>query len=91
MKSKTEIMIFGHTVFNKAENDIQCPWACYLHDRVNHLGVNFYSSLKFDKHCCSESFFFFYLRAIVKFKLFLSTSDLEKAVHAFIFSRLDLL
>ncbi len=31
----------------------------------------------------------FYLRAIAKLKWFLSTSDLEKVVHAFIFSRLD--
>ncbi len=55
MKGKAEIMIFGHTVFNKAEKDIR--WVCYLQDRVNNLGVNFDSSLKFDELCCSELFF----------------------------------
>ncbi len=87
---KTEIMIFGRTVLNKAESVILGPWACYIQDRVKNLGVIFDSSLKFDnqintvvRNC------FFYLRAIAKLKSFLSTNDLENVFHAFIFSRLD--
>ncbi len=45
---KTEIMIFGRTVLNKAESVVLGPWACYIQDRVKNLGVIFDSSLKFD-------------------------------------------
>lgn len=59
MNAKQNIIIFGCSVFNKAQSDILGPWACYLQDRGKNLGVIFDSSLKFDnqiKNCGSKWF-----------------------------------
>lgn len=54
---KRQPMVFGRSVFNKAESDILGPWTCYLQDRVRNLGVIFNSSLKFGKKNCSLELF----------------------------------
>ncbi len=52
--------------------------------------MTFDSSLKFDKQIDSVvKAIFFPLRLLAKIKPFLNRSDLEKAIHAFISSRLD--
>jgi len=57
---------------------------------VKNLGVQFDSSLKFDKQINSVvKSCFYHLRSIAKVKLFLSPSDFEKIIHAFISVRLD--
>lgn len=57
---------------------------------VWNIGVLFDSDLKFDKHIYSVVISCFYhLRLIAKVKPFLSMHDLEKVIHAFVFTRLD--
>ncbi|XP_054646923.1 uncharacterized protein si:dkey-56d12.4 isoform X2 [Dunckerocampus dactyliophorus] len=57
---------------------------------VKNLGVFFDNSLKFDKQINSVvRASFFHLRLLAKVKPFLSSTDLEKEIHAFISSRLD--
>lgn len=54
------------------------------------LGVLFYPSLKFEQQINSViKSCFFYLTLLSKIKFFLSFKDLERDIHAFIFSRLD--
>ncbi len=57
---------------------------------VKNLGVQFDVSLKFYKQINSVvKSCFFHLRLLAKVKPFLSTSNFEKLIHAFIFVRLD--
>ncbi len=57
---------------------------------VKNLGVTFDNGLRFDTQVRSVvSTSFYQLRLLAKVKPFLSHQDLEKAIHAFISSRLD--
>ncbi len=61
-----------------------------LSEHVTNLGVIIDSNLNFQKHISSISkTAFYHLRNISKVRSFISLSDAEKLVHAFISSRLD--
>ncbi len=62
-----------------------------IHTHVKNLVVVFDSELKFDKQInyVVRASFFFQLRGLQKLKSFLSFSDLETVIHAFISTRLD--
>lgn len=58
--------------------------------QVKNLGIICDSALKFDKQINQVvKINFFQLRLVAKIKSFVTRKDLEKIVHAFIFSRLD--
>lgn len=57
---------------------------------LRNLGVLFGSDLKFEKQIYSEvNSCFYHLRLKSKVKPFLFMHDLEKVLHAFVFTRLD--
>lgn len=88
-ENKTEINIFGRTASSQMAIDHLGPWKGYLQDQVKNLGVIFDSSIIFDRQIKTVVRNCFYLRAIAKLKPILSVSNLEKVVHAYIFSCLD--
>ncbi len=88
-RDKTE-----HIVFGSCTSDVNAlsfgTLASYVKPVVKNLGVTSDSSLKFDQQINSVvETGFFRLRLLDKVKSFLGRRDLEKAVHAFISSRLD--
>ncbi len=88
--SKTEIILFGQ-IENLASVNVHLgPLAAHNKVAVKNLGVWFDRELKFDKQINNVvKSCFFNLRLLAKVKPFLSATDLEKLIHAFIFSRLD--
>ncbi len=89
-ESKTELILFGPSESvdtSKIELGILSPFRTH---QVKNLGIVCDSALKFDKQINEViKISFFQLRLISKIKPFLSRKDLEKVIHAFIFSRLD--
>jgi len=89
-ETKTEIIILGRTASSQTLVDQLGPWKRYPKEQVKNLGVIFDSSITFDRQIRTVvRNCFFYLRAIAKLKPILSASNLEKVLHAYIFSRLD--
>ena len=89
-ESKTEILLFGppqsipflHSQLGNLSQNVKSV--------ARNLGVMFDSSLSFNHQVTKViQSCFFQLRNIAKIKSFLSYSDLEKVIHAFIYSRLD--
>ena len=88
--SKTECILFGTSSMLNASTTDSGSLAPFLKSQVKNLGVTFDSGLNFDKQIKSVvKTSFFQLRLLGKVKPFLSRQDLEKAIHAFISSRLD--
>lgn len=88
-ESKTEFILFDASSSTKAAPDL-APLTTHLSLVVRNLGVILDSSLKLDKQVDSViRASFFQLRRLAKVKPFLSRSDLEKTIQAFISSRLD--
>ncbi len=87
-ESKTEIICFGAP---DTQNSFDLGnLAPFCKSVVKNLGVKFDSSLKFDKKINSVvKSGFFHLRSITKVKPFLSSSDFERIIHAFISVKLD--
>ena len=89
-ENKTEIIVFGAPNSVSTLNIDLGPLSSNHHSVVKNLGVVFDSPLSFVKqinNVVKNSFF--QLRIIAKMKSFLSYSDLETLIHAFITSRLD--
>ncbi|XP_032366676.1 LOW QUALITY PROTEIN: uncharacterized protein LOC116685831 [Etheostoma spectabile] len=88
--SKTECILFGSPSMSNVLTTISGTLAPLFKSHVKNLGVTFDNGLKFDKQISSVvSASFFQLRLLAKVQSFLSRQDLEKAIHAFISSRLD--
>ena len=88
--SKTECILFGSPPMSNVLTTNSGTLAPFFKSHVKNLGVIFDNRLKFDKQISSVvSTSFFQLRLLAKVKSFLSQQDLEKAIHAFISSRLD--
>ncbi len=87
-ESKTEIIWFGAP---NTQNSFDLGnLAPFCKSVVKNLGVKFDSYLKFDKQINTMvKSCFFHLRSIAKVKPFLSSSDFERIIHAFISVRLD--
>uniref|UniRef100_A0A8C6UH90 Reverse transcriptase domain-containing protein n=1 Tax=Neogobius melanostomus TaxID=47308 RepID=A0A8C6UH90_9GOBI len=91
-KDKTEILIFGNSdsnVLNNCDSAIG-PLASFCHPFARNLGVFVDNEFKFEKHInhvVKSSFF--HLKTLSKVKNYLPACDFEKAIHAFITSRLD--
>uniref|UniRef100_A0A3B1JQH4 Reverse transcriptase domain-containing protein n=1 Tax=Astyanax mexicanus TaxID=7994 RepID=A0A3B1JQH4_ASTMX len=89
-KDKTEIILFGNS--NERHR-----LAAYLDSKslkskelVRNLGVQMDSDLTFNSHVKAVTkSAFYHLKNINKIRDFLSKSDLEKLIHAFISSRID--
>lgn len=86
-QSKTECIIFGQP---DIPSDVLSRVTFPVSDTVKNLGVFLDSKLTFDKQISAVvRASFFQLRLLSKVKPFLSRHDLEKAIHAFISSRID--
>jgi len=89
-ESKTEVMLFGPSEsadLAKIELGTLSP---YLKHQVKNLGITCDSALRFDKQInLAVKTSFFQLRLVAKIKPFVAQKDLEKMVHALIFSGLD--
>ncbi len=84
MKTK-QIIIFG-----PSETVNLGPLASYNKMVVKNVGVLIDKGFKFDLQINSVvKSSFFHLRLLAKVKIFLSFKDLEKVIHAFIFSGLE--
>ncbi len=89
-EDKTEVIVFGP----KNQEVIQClnstPLADFIKTHVKDLGFVLDSELKMDRQINTVvRSCFFYLRLLAKTKPFLSTADLEKAITAIVFTRMD--
>ena len=88
--SKTECILFGTSPMSNVFTTNSGTLAPFFKPLVKNLGVTFDSGLKFDKQISSVvRTSFLQLRLLAKVKPPLSRQDLEKAIHAFISSRLD--
>ena len=90
-KSKSEIILFSppNTDTSLITNSLG-PLSSNIKPAARNLGVIFDLDLTFDKHIKTVvQSCYLQLRTISKIKPILSHSDLEKVIHAFIFSRLD--
>uniref|UniRef100_A0A3B1JMG1 Reverse transcriptase domain-containing protein n=1 Tax=Astyanax mexicanus TaxID=7994 RepID=A0A3B1JMG1_ASTMX len=89
-ESKTELIIFGTShLCNNVSNNLD-HMSSYVKSSVRNLDVVFDTDLRFAKQINSVvKSSFFQLRNIAKLKPFLSFSDLEKVIHAFISSQID--
>ena len=87
-ENKTEVLVFEHgPAFPVAQLG---PLNVNTRPFVKNLGVTFDNHFKFDKQISSVvKASFFQLRLIARIKAYIPPSDLEKVIHAFIFSRLD--
>ncbi len=82
-EDKTECIVFGNTEMSNFTAMKASPTA-------KNLGVTFDSDFRFNKQIDTVvKTSFFQLRLLAKVKQFLNRPDLEKAIHAFISSRLD--
>lgn len=88
--SKTECILFGTSPLSSTFAENSGILAPSFKTHIKNLGVMFDCRLKFDKQISSVvRTSFFQLRLLAKVKPFLNRQDLEKAIHAFISSRLD--
>ena len=86
-ESKTEYIIFGSPILH---HDLSSSTTPQVSEAIKNLGVIFDRDLNFNKQINSVvKASFFQLRLLAKVKPFLCRSDLEKAIHAFISSRID--
>uniref|UniRef100_A0A8C9YNU4 Reverse transcriptase domain-containing protein n=1 Tax=Sander lucioperca TaxID=283035 RepID=A0A8C9YNU4_SANLU len=89
-EDKTECIIFSTSGTQNGPALSLGALASYTRSAVKNLGVSFDCSMKFDKQISDVvRMSFFQLRLLAKVKPFLNRHDLEKAIHAFISSRLD--
>ena len=88
-KDKTEVMVFGAKAERiKVSAELQSAMFKTT-DKVRNLGVVMDSDLSFNSHIKTVTkSAYYHLKNISRIKG-LSQQDLEKLVHAFIFSRLD--
>lgn len=87
---KTEVIVFGPPKSISTVADKLANLTPYIRSHARNLGVILDSGLCLDKQISSVVKNSFYqLRIISNLKSFLSHSDLEKVIHAFITSRLD--
>uniref|UniRef100_A0A3B4AU93 NADPH:adrenodoxin oxidoreductase, mitochondrial n=1 Tax=Periophthalmus magnuspinnatus TaxID=409849 RepID=A0A3B4AU93_9GOBI len=83
-ESKTECILFGSKCFDVV------PDLGFSLQHVRNLGVKLDEYLHFDKHIDGVvKASFFQLHLLAKVKSFLCQADMEKAMHAFISSRID--
>ena len=88
--SKSEILLFGPPNSIPAFQSQLGNLSNNIKGAARNLGVMFDSSLSFNQQVTKVvQSCFFQLRNIAKIKSFISFSDLEKVIHAFITSRLD--
>ena len=89
-ESKTEMILFGPSESANISEIELGTLSPYLMNQVKNVGIICDSALKFDKQINQVvKMSFFQLRLIAKMKSFVTRKDLEKIVHAFIFTRLD--
>ncbi|KAG5268003.1 hypothetical protein AALO_G00228360 [Alosa alosa] len=89
-EAKTECIIFSTAGTPNGPALSLGALATYLKPAVRNLGVTFDCNMKFHKQISNVvKTSFFQLRLLAKVKNFLNRHDLEKAIHAFISSRLD--
>lgn len=89
-EDKTEIFLAGPKALRHQINSLLNPLSVKPCDNVINVGVILDADLNFQKHISSISkTAFYHLRNISKVRSFLSQSDSEKLVHAFISSQLD--
>ena len=87
---KTEILLFGPPNSTQILKDNLANLSPNLKSTAKNLGVYIDSDLNFNTQIKSVvQTCFFQLRNIAKIKPFLSSTDLEKVIHAFITSRID--
>lgn len=87
---KTEILLVCPKALRQQISSLLTPLSVKPSEHVKNLGVIIDSDLNFRKHISSISkTAFYHLRNITKVRSFISLSDAEKLVHAFIPSRLD--
>ncbi len=86
-----DVLTFNENkIFGPSETVNLGPLASYNKMVVKNLGVLFDKGFKFDIQINSVvKSSFFHLRLLAKVKIFLSFKDLEKVIHAFIFSGLE--
>ena len=88
--SKSEVLIFGPPLERAKLGQHLGSLTSNLRPSVRNLGVILDPDLNLEAHVKKViQLSFYHLRNIVKIKSFLSTSDLTKVIHAFIYSRLD--
>uniref|UniRef100_A0AAQ5X7A8 Reverse transcriptase domain-containing protein n=1 Tax=Amphiprion ocellaris TaxID=80972 RepID=A0AAQ5X7A8_AMPOC len=89
-KDKTEVMVFGAKEGRlKVSLELQ-SLQLKTTDQARNLGVVMDSELSFEKHIKAiTKSAYYHLKNISRIKGLMSQQDLEKLVHAFIFSRLD--
>ncbi len=87
-EDKTECIIFGSTHVSSVNLSSGGALALFVKPAVRNLGVIFDRSLDIQINNAVKTSFF-QLRLLVKVEAFLRKLDLEKAIHAFISSRLD--
>ena len=88
-ESKTEVAFFGNPPPAFSTNALG-PLAVNIRPTVKNLGVIFDGAFKFESQVSAVvRNSFYHLRTIAKTKAYLSHSDLERVIHAFITSRLD--
>ena len=86
---ETDVILFGPTGPGTVPYDLG-PLQPYVKPVVTNLGVKLDSALKLDKQVNAVvSSGFYHLRLHARIKSVLSFSDLERAIHAFISTRLD--
>ena len=88
--SKSEVIIFGPPQERARIEQNLGPLITNLKPSVRNLGVLLDPDLSLECHVKKViQLSFYHLRNIVKIKPFLTTPDLTKVIHAFIYSRLD--
>lgn len=89
-QDKTETLVVGPKALRHEIQSLLTPLSIQPREHVKNFGVVLDADLNFHKHM-SNIFktAFYHLRNIAKVRCFLSQSDSEKLVHAFISSRLD--
>ena len=91
MKTKQRFFLAGPKALRHQINPLLTPPSVKPCEHVKNLGVILDVDLNFQRHISSicKTAFFNHLRNISRVRSFLSQSDSEKLVHAFISSRLD--
>jgi len=89
-KNKTEIVVFGKPNCLQGWDSAIGPLDTFSRSSTKNLGVILDCSFKFDKQVSAVvKSSFYHLRLLSKIKPYLPKKDLERAVHAFVTSRLD--
>lgn len=87
---KTEVIIFGPKKERSKISRHLSTMSLTATNQVRNLGVIIDSDLKFDSHLKSVTkSAYYHLKNIARIKGLLTQQDMEKLMHAFIFSRLD--